>query len=637
MRLCIRGIKAFDQDLVLERLLVLSAPNGSGKSAVAEALRFLALGYVPALGRRPQDTAALMRGGVMSARLTLDDGRWVARSLQATPEGFRSHARCSWLPEGGVERHGREILRLFGRDELEVAEGLDVRELLGAPPAQREARIAALLGVGTASPEDVRRGVRDEAAQDLGGSGRDLLEAYVRRLERTVRESGPAAAIEEMGRERRRAARELERKTQALREVEDRLSSLPETDPERLFSLEAEKERLERELALLEARALVRRERRERIEALEAALAQARRAEEAAEAARRDFEARRRAGRPLEAPPPARSPEVEEAERALDALAEEEERLKGSPWSEVGEIAVELLAIARGAASYSLYPVLVLAGRLAQLSEAALRGAKEDLRRRRAHWAGEAERRRRRAAEEARARALEEEDRRTAAALEEARRAREALEARRADLEPGPEPEPSENAALLHARLHEIRRELGERAAVRAAWAERDRLEEEVARLRQEREAAAALERALARRRDREVSRAAEGPLLRTMVEFLRAAGRDETPFFEAGSGRLRVGWRTAAGGEVLVQALSGGEWCLFAAALTAAVIAARGAPLRILLVEAGEADEETLRALRAGIRAVAANLTAAIVLTPRDVAPGDGWTVYRAAVRAFA
>ncbi|MFN3487461.1 MAG: hypothetical protein ACK44W_18495, partial [Planctomycetota bacterium] len=99
MRLCIRGIKAFDQDLVLERLLVLSAPNGSGKSAVAEALRFLALGYVPALGRRPQDTAALMRGGVMSARLTLDDGRWVARSLQATPEGFRSHARCSWIPE----------------------------------------------------------------------------------------------------------------------------------------------------------------------------------------------------------------------------------------------------------------------------------------------------------------------------------------------------------------------------------------------------------------------------------------------------------------------------------------------------------------------------------------------------------
>ena len=62
-----------------------------------------------------------------------------------------------------------------------------------------------------------------------------------------------------------------------------------------------------------------------------------------------------------------------------------------------------------------------------------------------------------------------------------------------------------------------------------------------------------------------------------------------------------------------------------------------RGAPLRILIVEAGEADDATLRALRAGIRAVPDELTAALLLTPRDVAAGDGWTVYRAEARPVA
>ncbi|HXG59780.1 MAG TPA: hypothetical protein VNO22_00260 [Planctomycetota bacterium] len=637
MRLRTHGIKAFDQDLVLERRLILSAPNASGKSTVAEALRFLALGYVPALGRRPQDTALLMRGGLMSAHLTLDDGRWIARSLQATPEGYRSRAECSWLSEGGVERHGREILRLFGRDELDVAESLDIRRLLEAPPAQREARIAALLAAGTPSAGEVLREALDRASARVGEAGRDLLEAYVPRLARTLREGGLAAAIEEMGEERRRIGRELDRKTQALREAEERLSRLPEADPERTFFLEAEKERLERERALLEAQALLRRTRREKLEALRAALEEARRAEEAAEAARRDFEARRRAGVPRETAPEVPSPEVEEAERALRAIVEEEERLERSPWSEAARIAAELQDIARRGASYPLYRVLALAGRLSQLAEAALRESKAELRRRRALGSAEAERRRRRAAEEARRRALEEEDRRTAAAVEEARRARETLETRRADLEGDPEPEPPGDPARLHQRLHEIRRELGERAAAGSAWRERDRLEGEAARLRAEREAVTALEGALARRRDREVSAATEGPLLRTMIAFLRAAGREETPFFEAGAGRLRVGWRTPADGEVPAQALSGGEWCLFSAALTAAVLLVRGAPLRILIVEAGEADDATLRALRAGIRAVSDELTAALLLTPRDVAAGDGWTVYRAEARPVA
>jgi len=94
------------------------------------------------------------------------------------------------------------------------------------------------------------------------------------------------------------------------------------------------------------------------------------------------------------------------------------------------------------------------------------------------------------------------------------------------------------------------------------------------------------------------------GGLLETM---LRAAGRMEVPFFAASRGVCRIGWRTASGKEIPAQSLSGGEWILFAACLTAAVLILRNAPLRILLVEAGEADAPPLQALLDAIRSVRA------------------------------
>jgi len=113
------------------------------------------------------------------------------------------------------------------------------------------------------------------------------------------------------------------------------------------------------------------------------------------------------------------------------------------------------------------------------------------------------------------------------------------------------------------------------------------------------------------------------------LESILRAAGRPETPFFTAAEGIFRIGWRTPAGKEIPVQSLSGGEWILFAAGLAATVLILRNAPLRILLVEAGEADPHTLSALLDGLRSVADRLTCTLVLTPRQVA-APGWTVVK-------
>jgi hypothetical protein len=103
------------------------------------------------------------------------------------------------------------------------------------------------------------------------------------------------------------------------------------------------------------------------------------------------------------------------------------------------------------------------------------------------------------------------------------------------------------------------------------------------------------------------------------MTEFLAAAGRKEIPFVRAALGSCSVGWKREDGREVQAQVLSGGEWCVFAAAITSAVILIRPSDLKILLIEAGEGDGPTLRAIMKGIDGIANGLTAAVVMTHAD------------------
>jgi hypothetical protein len=655
------GIKAHDQELALEPLVLLSGPNGSGKSTFAEAIRFLALGYVPSLGKRPQDTAALMREPLMAAVLTLPDGRVAGRSLEQTGQGFRARAECSWIEEGGVQRHAAEILSLFGRDEQDVAEALDVRQLLQATPQQREARLAGLISAGRAGPAEkslrIRRilaelrAERPSDVREAPGWGellralppfpREALAAASRRLEELLRESDPAGLLAWAGEERRRAAARLLLKTKAREEMDARLAPHPADGEEQIRTLEAERERLERDLGALEEKALQLRLREEELDRLRRDLDAARAEADEVRAERARWEARARdlAGAPDEllqiereldglVPPP----EPESAGRTFDPGSSE------ASWNEVAAIAEALRELARQGAGSAMLQALAHAQRLGQLSRQALReiaaaraGARttaEEAERRRAEFD---ERRgtllQRRDERRRTLQKLGADDRRTSSALERAQLRAESFEREwRATL--GPD-EPDElPEADLHRMLHDVRRELAELGALRAARRERDRVAEEEARAQAARDVDATLERALQRLQEEEIMEARDplGGLVETM---LRAAGRTEVPFFSASRGVCRIGWRTASGKEIPAQALSGGEWILFAAALTAAVIILRNAPLRILLVEAGEADPHTLHALLEAIRSVSDRLTCAVVLTPRHV-HAPGWTVVR-------
>ena len=122
----------------------------------------------------------------------------------------------------------------------------------------------------------------------------------------------------------------------------------------------------------------------------------------------------------------------------------------------------------------------------------------------------------------------------------------------------------------------------------------------------------------------------AGGPLVQQMTRILRAGGRRESPFLEAGQGSCRIGWRTPAGYSVLIQTLSGGEWTLFASALASSLILLRAPALRFLFVEAGEADPDTLRSLLDGLRSVSESLTSVMVLTHHPNVTAKGWTILR-------
>lgn len=211
-------------------------------------------------------------------------------------------------------------------------------------------------------------------------------------------------------------------------------------------------------------------------------------------------------------------------------------------------------------------------------------------------------------------------DRATSIALERAAVELDVSRRQRADLQTqAPEPEDPERLARLRAEIETL-------SQARAARQELERSVGELARVEERRATFAALEWALQRVRERRLDQSSE-PLVQGMTRILRAGGRRETPFMEATGGSCRIGWRTPTGQQVLIQALSGGEWTLFASALAASLVILRGPALRFLLVEAGEADAKTLQSLLAGLRSVGGSLTSVLVLTHLPVT-AKGWTV---------
>lgn len=248
-----QGLKGRDFDVSLDSRVLALGDVGSGKSSIADAIRFAALGCVPVLGRSEAATARLMRGPEMRVRLTLSDGRWCERALVRRGARLSAEARCSWLDEDAQATEVGEAIRsLFGSTDQDAAEMLDLRELLNATPNQRAARIEAILdatGLRVDEQQDwldvlatARLADLDEARlpadllkahhaatglratlEDPQSAALDLARSGA---EEVLQTKGLADAIAWAGARKREAAEAVRGKTQARKEVEDRVAGL---------------------------------------------------------------------------------------------------------------------------------------------------------------------------------------------------------------------------------------------------------------------------------------------------------------------------------------------------------------------------------------------------------------------------
>lgn len=744
------GLKGRDHEITLGPLTVLSGPNGSGKSSVADALRIAALGFVPHLGRRLQDTGVLLRERGLDVTLELGDGRVISRSLKTTGKGYTMNASASWLPAGATgEEHAVAILRLFGLEELDAAECLDIRQLLQATPQQRAGRLMGLLEAAMRG-QDVARSLIRRTVQRLADIDDERMPADYRTLEPLVpreyallkalaptvqarlKEVGLQGLLVWVNGEKREAANALAPKRQAKRELAERLEAVPDVDADYLAGLEGRRSQLEREIGAAKQRTFTA-VRKQQIHAKatkerDAAAADVRRLEQAHEEIQAELpgllpdlhaqlsqaETELAAIQPPEPSGPGDEATEHDAaiarldaeiaaivipeppedvpgriEQEINGLERQLEQSGESPWGAVVAVAAELddVITDRRVAARVRERVGVAAARLRELASAhganpltdtALRARLDDARERikaacvaydEAAGARDAliDRREELIAQRdlhavKRTSLLQTRDREYAAAvaayhdrlrlwqsqrdvaaeriqrierrsetvatsLQHAQERLRVAESHLVDL--GAAPEPVEAHVELEAQLGQVRDEIGTILRTQAARKELGALVEEIAALELRQTVCAALEWAGQRVREDEIQHAG-GELIGVMHRMLLAAGRSEAPYIRAGKGMVELGWRTSAGCEVSCQALSGGEWVLYAACLTASVILLRDAPVRVLLVEAAEADDRTLGELLAAIAAVAERLTAAVVMTCHEAptAAADGWEV---------
>jgi len=354
------GLKARDASLSLrDPLTLLLGPVGAGKSSAEEALRFAALGFVPALGRSEAATARLLRHDRLDVEVHLDDGRHFTRGLVREGAKLRSEAFASWLPaKTGATEAGAAITALFGASSLEAAEGLDLRELLTATPATRSKRIEQLLDSSGLAPEVLaRRGwaltllrlaelpseripPEAEAAATLAAACEATIpkeiqgaaRAVTREIEELLRAAGLAVAQERVRQAKLDATAAVRSKVAARGEIEDRAVAAASgpTDTVQVLQVKRDalataKARAERDLEEGARAQRTRLETEEALPALREAVAVAERAQAAAlEALPRAEQARREAAALVDPPdvvaPAAMPPdpaEIAEADRFL--------------------------------------------------------------------------------------------------------------------------------------------------------------------------------------------------------------------------------------------------------------------------------------------------------------------------------
>lgn len=732
MKITTKGVTAHDRVVDLELLNLFVGPNGAGKSTINNALRFLALGFVPNLGKRPVDTAALMSNGSMEVELALADGRTIRRAMVRTSSGYQLSAEASWLRNAKPTESGKEIVGLFGAEELDVAEALDIRQLINASPNQRTARVEQLLDAGKRPASETAAAVARLTLMRLVPNldEKNVPENYIdlmplitkgqkavlvdnaEMLQSKLAEAGITGAMTWANEEKRAHADGLKRKEAAAEELRRRSVEVAEPDARDIASLELDRDELQQRLGAVqeqarqfEAKASTRKHWEEALTKAVTVNAKAKQAlsefekhqEKEVAALREKSEAVVERMAALKAPQKPDDTGPSKAQAEIDALhkrhdsielpevpdetaqvhevkrlEQEIERAKSSPWAEVLAIAVELKGVTGQKARASRLEKLARAGLDAdpdalehELNVA--RTALKDV-----HAKAEKVRQQRDTLARERIEIKKEIDQKAIALkalrsstsgkyieklaeFDESKRnllkERQVLEHKIATFEgllencqkeaaDAQRREDSHRNQLkglgeisgappavqpISEKLAATKAELNKLIGARAVHAEIQHAIAAIEEAKAARDVFAAIEWALQRQREVEISEAG-GPLKRHMARFFEAAGRSERPFIEAAAGSCAVGWITADGKRVKVETLSGGEHCLFATALTASVLCARKAQLKILLVEAAESDDDTLASLLLGIKALSKDLTCALVSTHRAVR-AERWT----------
>jgi hypothetical protein len=561
-----------------------------------------------------------------------------------------------------------------GQGGYEMAsEALDIRELLACTPQRRAERLSKLLEAGAETPEArtkaIARGVLSallplpleqvpadykSALPMLRDHYREFLHEIGDALAAHIRE-GTGAALAWANDERRQAVTALGERTAARKEIETRIASLPPL-PTDSAALEAQRSKLEQELgstrqqnAEYQHRESLRREASEEVQEARAALEEARQALLSFPAPKCDAEALRKRMKELRdtaeiASNPPEVPSTATLETKISVLMGRLENVKADAWRVVAVIGqrvaksrsermrrdgnhLQALAAKHGSGGDTLEgldaEIATLNGEL-DAQKAKIRKIKD------ARAAMEAERRKATDALRALQADLDAVNNHEAA-LNSVKYREDLLakaERRLQDLDLVAQPKESRNyVAGLQEKIAGIKAQIATVASYSAIRAELALIISSIRDAETGRDVYAAIESACQRQREAEVNKAGGGgTFMEVMRTFLSAAGRAEEPYIRAARATCEIGWRRSGGEEIPIEVLSGGEWCLFAAALAAAVIIVRDAQERILIVEAGETDDVTANALASGISALEGRLTCAVMCLQRVLVHHGVW-----------
>lgn len=657
MRVEMSGFKGGDESWDGPSRVLVTGPNGSGKTRLIQAVQVALLGEVPALGKRA--LAGLLTPGREGFTVGVDiAGVKVERRFEVTATGGLGgeQVRLNDGPWQSLRKAEAELRRIAGSSAV----SLDVGALIRMTPGQRAGELMSHLPLMQAGPEVVLQTIEDphpelvalvnrawqkgaSLAENLGRvsellaqkvsasrANRDAAEAQVQGLKEQLRGLPPAsdtpaglrhdAQVLEAEAKGLRAQLHLAQQQALDRANRERiLEELRAAEAETLQTLEEQEVQLdlarqvlasagtERDLTLPEKVSEAFRLVEERIQALEAAVRDVAKAE-------RDLAV---------------------AEARCAALHKGAQAIHGDGVTtcptcqqSVGEIERDyLLSVIdearcqRDAAEDAVRTAVAI-----RLSKANAKcNADAELKRLESLWQSHVERERNASTAFGNAERL----------VEASTKRLETLRGRLADMTEAPLPEDAEPLSVdaISARLSEISEKL---AKIRE-----DLQRESTAQER--RNAAAKAEEALARHsEDWARARSMQAAFKAGPAALIDKALSGLTESASQILAHVQPGWRfvvdaqsgiefvaVSAGGERLpLGSLSGGESALFAAALAVAVIRLTNPPVKVLMLEAAEVDDDRLPALCEILSTIGHDMDQILVATCHECEAPAGWEV---------